>query len=308
MNKKYYLHRNNIITGPFDRTALLSMLKSGVISLQDTLSLDKIRTSSICEALDIAVPEAAAAPPPAVPQAPSEDKKESAQEPETDTKETPAAVLRPAPVIKAVPTPKQNSLLLNFSDTVGALFNADSCQQKLLRAGSEVMTNSAFFAIFTALLVSALAVIFYGRHYTIPFRIILARGMLWTVSAGIFCFLYCRMIKAAARANEKNPPEVDFMLSTHCMMYASMVLLSGNAVMFLFNRQLFAVTGVQLVIALAVVLLAKIFFLSNFFLTLRLSFMHNKALNQDAAAAWASLGIWLAMVIFFFFQYAVYKI
>lgn len=303
MDKKYFLHRNNIITGPFDRAALLTMLKNGTISLFDMLSTDKKQVQKICTVLDIAVPEIAIPVTENTQENPAIPPAHQAAEPAVCANET--SIVRPTDELAVKPV--KLTLFETLSYTVESLFNAESAQHKLLSAGSEVMTFSSIFAIFISLMVSALGVLFYGRFYQAEFSIILARGMLWTVLSGIFSFLYCRIIKAASRPSDP-PPGTDFMLSAHVMMYASWLLLIANGVMFLLNRQLFAFNFRQLAAAFIIALLPGIFFLLNQFLTIRLNLMQNKSLNKDAAAGWAGAAIWLLSIIFFFIQYAVYKI
>lgn len=310
MDKKYFLHRNNIITGPFDRAVLLAMLKNGTISLLDMLSTDKKHPQKLAAVLDIIVPEI---------EAPAADKtQETPVAAATGHAPEPAACINaaasaPTPAASSVrqpvqPQPVKLTMFETLSRTVDALFNTEGTQQKLLLAGSEVMTTSAIFAIFISLMLCASGVLFYGRYYQTAFHIILASGMIWTVLSGIFSFLYCRLIKVCSQKSAFLPPEADFMFSTHCMMFAGMLFLICNAVMFLLNRQLFALNFRQLATAFAIGLLPGICFLGNLFLTIRANLMQNKSLNKDAAAAWAALAIWLLIIIFFFIQYAVYKI
>lgn len=287
MEKKYYLHRNQIITGPFDRAGLLNMYKKGLLNDLDRFSTDKIHLTDFCDALNIIVPEAAS----------------YQEEPQPESAEPP--LLPDSGIEPAEPYRSINIV----SDTIMTMFSNSSTLSKLSVPQYAVMTISAVTAIFTAFLLTAASWIFFARYYNYPPRLILARGIMSIITAGAIAFIGCKLAGLFARKPDNVPDtEWTFMTAAHCMMHSGVLLTAVNGVMFLFNTQRFEFNLPRLCFAAAIAALPAIFCQHNTFQTLRHNFRHCQGLSPAAAEFAAEAAIWLNTFVFIFIQSPLYKL
>ena len=299
MKRKYYLHRNNIITGPFDRAALLDMYQKGVMTGQERFSTDKINTAEFYEILGIIVPPVPQSPePPAMPES-SINNEPVIEMPETPQMQPPSAK----------PEDEPYRVIDIVSDTIMTMFSNSSTLNKLSIPHYAVMSTSAVSAIFTALLLTAASWIFFARYYNYPPQLILARGTIGVITSGFIAFICCKLTGLLVNKSVNTPnTEWTFMTAAHCMMHSGALLVAFNGVMFLFNTQLFEFNLQRLCTAAAIAALPVIFCLHNIFQTLRHNFCHCQELSPAAAELAAEFTIWLNTFVFIFIQSPLYKL
>ena len=301
MDKKYYLHRNQIITGPFDRAELMAMYKKGLLNDQDRFSTDKIHVADFCEMLNIIVPETASYR--EEQQQPSSAEEPAVQEPRAESVEPPPRL------ISGIVTAEPYRVINIVSDTVMTMFSNSSTLGKLSVPKYAVMSTSAVTAIFTALLLTTASWIFFAHYYNYPPRLILARGIIGVITSGTIAFIGCKLAGLFVRKPNDIPnSEWTFMTAAHCMMHTGALLIAVNGVMFLINTQLFEFNLLRLCIAGTIAALPAIFCLHNTFQTLRHNFCHCQGLSPAAAEFAAEAAIWLNSFVFTAIQSPMYKL
>ena len=58
MDNRYFIKKNQFITGPFSKSDIISMLESGQVQVSDMVSGDKSSWEYIQQALDLPLPKA----------------------------------------------------------------------------------------------------------------------------------------------------------------------------------------------------------------------------------------------------------
>lgn len=125
------------------------------------------------------------------------------------------------------------------------------------------------------------------------------RSVLAILFSGVIFWLCNTLIRLAAdNMHKEKSAETDFLCAMHGMMNISVISICLNAVLFVFNRDLFNMTFTQISTVTAAGLLPLIFFSGNIILSLRINFMGNCNLRSG----WASL---LAMLEFYFVTVAI---
>ncbi len=301
MIKKYYIRKNNIITGPFERQTLIDMLNQGRLQLSDYVSTDKNFWQSPQDALNLIIPEKSTVPLPPPP---------------TDYRKAPAAPVPPA--VEMLPTYADEEIddfthKLSFGDLllhiIASLGNGGGYLHRLNQYGSNTMLSAGITAAVFSLIFASCGSLLFGSCYNISQISLCIRTLVVILLAGALFWLgntILRLIRSPEKQN--NAAEADFLCAMHAMMNMGVISVIISGTVFAFNRQLFNMTIAQICTVVAVALLPLIFFSVNTILALRMNFMGNCQLKPGISSLLAIFGFYSVTVLSVLLLYAIYRI
>ena len=287
MVQKYYIRKDNIITGPFERPQLIDMFKHGRLQMTDQLSADKISWLPPQLALDLIVPE--------------KEVSGSAQPIKDDTP--------PVIVVNTCTNTTDNDVQdedftqeLNFFDILlhvtASLGNGSGYLKSINQYSSSTVIYAGVTAAVLSLIFGISGCLLFGSCYnisTLQLCLITPTVLLFT---GILFWLGNTLLRSVKQPEKQNnAAEADFLCAMHAMLNISVISVILYGTGFIFNTTLFDMTTLQISAVFAAALLPLIFFAVNIILSLRINFMGNCQLKAGTASLLAVLGFYLVIIL-----------
>ena len=298
MDKKFYIRQRNIITGPFERQVLINMLNQGRLSMHDSVSTDKLTWYTPQQALGLIIPERVKS---------GKDEKPSPPDPPSNTR---PIIIPDEPAINEAAEdfsqkPNLADLLLNVTASLG---NGSGYLSRLNQYSGNVMLTAGVIAVVFSLLFVILGILLFGSCYNVSKAVLCVRCLIVTLLSGAFFWGGNELLRVIASPEKKaNAPEASFLAAMHAMMSMSVIGVVLNGTVFIFNRNLFNMSMLQISTVLAAALLPLIFFSANTILSLRINFMGNCKMSPGISSLMAVLFFYTATILSVLLLYAVYR-
>ena len=289
MPQRYFTRKNNIITGPWERSSILQMLKNSQLQVTDELSVDKQNWQSIKVAFDLIIPEETVI---------------HLEEPEQDPVK---ATLLPAsthvPPKQQLPQPKpqlddpavNNTPWRIVADILGSLGNGSGYLQKLWAKGSLVLIVSGLVMLLLSVVFTLVGCILFAQRYEVPLAGFYLRTLCFVLYCGVWFWLFNVLVKiGASPENHQFSNEVNFLAAMHGMMNISVIAVLVNALA-VFLPQLLELHGGGLYCSLSGLTLIFGFFLLNIIVSLRINFMGGSNLGAGWSTFWSLIELWLLL-------------
>ncbi|MBO5722018.1 MAG: hypothetical protein J6S19_02780 [Lentisphaeria bacterium] len=316
MDKRYFIKKNQFITGPFSKSDIISMLESGQVQVSDMVSGDKSSWEYIQQALDLPLPKAE-----------NLDRMNPSESvafmlPPNDMPEPPESKPLPPPAIKKpvlhckTGSNEDNSgdnsgneFSLNriFSLTLGALFNGCNSLKLLAAQAVYKIIAASVSAFFTSLLLNAICCAAFIQYYNVSLYAALLRFGVFIVLAGVVLYLI-NLFSTLWQCTEYTPEKraLDLLSAMLTLQSISAVTALLTAVMFYGNGELFNVGSVKMQIISCVFLLPAGFFTANALVTGRLHFLASHKSGLFTANLLAVAGLYFSVILALLLIYPIY--
>ena len=287
MEKKYYICKNNVITGPFDRDFLLNMLQQNLLTLDDFLSTDKNSWQPLQKVLDLIVPDQDCTD--AQPGSPY-----TASQTLTISSANETDCFLPLSDSKL---PQQITLGDLLLTVIASLGNGGGYLMRLNQYTGNAMLLAGGIAAVYGLLFGVFGSLLFGGLYNISKISVCLRSLTVILLAGAFLWMFNHLVRLfCQQPNHYKAAEADFLTAMHGMMNIGALTALFNSFLFIFNSSLFDMQPFQIALTVAVVLLPLIFFTCNTVLSLRMNFMGNCNMRPGTAAIAAVVEFYLTTV------------
>ena len=286
--------------GPFERQTLIVMLNKGKLRMNDEVSTDKVVWQSAQTALGLIVPEKAepkakdhAAPAPPPPEYPQPMPPNFSVAADDDVEDFPEKI-------------GFGDILLNV---IASLGNGGGYLHRLNQYNGNTMLAAAACAAALSLLFGLFGCLIFGSCYNISKLALCIRCLIAILLSGALFWLGNTMLRMiATQKREENAAEADFLSAMHGMMNIGVISILLNGTLFIFNKNLFSMSGPKICAVITVALLPLIFFSSNIILSLRMNLMGNCKLRPGAASLLAVLGFYAVTVLSVLLLYGIYRL
>ncbi len=307
MNKRYFIKKNQFITGPFSKCDIIRMLESGQVQVSDMASCDKQSWEYIQHALDLPLPKAE-----------NLDKMNPSESvafmlPPDDMPEPPGSKPLPPPVIKTPLRHYTNSCDAEksgdnsgndfswnriFSLTLGALFNGCNSLKLLAEQSVYKVIAAAVFAFFTSIMLNTISSALFIQYYNVSLSAALIRFGIFIVLTGTVLYLI-NLFSTLLQFTEYTPEKRALDLLSAMLMLQSISAVTAllTAVMFYGNGELFSVGTAKMQIISCAVLLPAGFFSANALVTGRLYFLTAQQRGLFTANLLAIAGLYLSVIL-----------
>ena len=297
MEQKYYILKNNIITGPFTRDTLIDLLNRDRLLMSDYVSTDKKSWKTPQEALKLVMPAKPAANPEIPPGIP--DSTITAAEPEN---------IDPICEAEEPDTVTEN---LNFTDlllhVIASLGNGSGYFHRFSCMSRQTMLSAGITAAIFSLLFGAGGSLMFGNCYNISPLSLCIRTVALIVSVGALFYLLNTIVRVSmGREKLCNAAVMDFLCAMTAMMNVTAISITINGTAFIFNRQLFDMSLSQTAAVAVAALLPLLFFICNIILLLRFNFMANCKLKPGISTLLAILEFYLVTISGVSLLYVIY--
>ena len=321
MIKRYFLRRNNIITGPFSEALLKQMLLQKQLQPGDQLSEDKKVFLNAGKVLNAVIAPAGSAekshreesllPPPAVCAA---DESAELPPPAPQLVIPPPAVMpvrqvfTPPPDEPAAVKPlEQRKVWPVISCILASMGNGSGYLQKLWQLGSGAMLGGGLLALFISIIFTLLGCILFSSDYASSDTAFYLRSMIFTVGCGCFFWLFNLLVRfLAAPSMRSYSNEADFLSAMHGAMNISLCGMIVNAVVCVVMHNLAQITGNALPVLICTAALFLLFIWSNMIVSFRINFMDGTRLSAGFATFWAVIELWSTLLLWWLLQKNLY--